>query len=71
MGVNQPDFKSAVIHICQQLDPSFNLNQIEERNLSEICDDLEVNEIFDFLNNKIYAKCEFKNALKYFNLYID
>jgi putative lipoic acid-binding regulatory protein len=32
MGVNQPDFKSAVIHICQQLDPSFNLNQIEERN---------------------------------------
>jgi putative lipoic acid-binding regulatory protein len=32
MGVNQPDFKSAVIHICQQLDPSFNLIQIEDRN---------------------------------------
>ena len=35
MGKNNPDFKSAVIHICQQFDPNFNLDSIEVRSSKE------------------------------------
>ena len=35
MGKNNPDFKSAVIHICQQFDPHFNLDSIEVRSSKE------------------------------------
>jgi len=31
MGKNTPDFKTAIIHICQQLDPVFDVSSIEER----------------------------------------
>ena len=35
MGKNNPDFKSAVIHMCQQFDPNFNLDSIEVRSSKE------------------------------------
>ncbi len=35
MGKNNPDFKSAVIHICQQFDPKFNVDSIEVRSSKE------------------------------------
>lgn len=38
----------------------------EKCNLCEIPDHIEVNDIFDFLNNKINVRCEFKNALTYY-----
>ena len=35
MGKNNPDFKSAVIRICQQFDPKFNVDSIEVRSSKE------------------------------------
>ena len=35
MGKNSPDFKPAVIHICQQFDPNFDLTKMEERSSKE------------------------------------
>lgn len=31
MGKTHPEFRPAVIHICQQFDPQFNLSLVEER----------------------------------------
>ena len=35
MGKNNHEFKSAVIHVCQQLDDQFDSTQMEERNSKE------------------------------------
>jgi hypothetical protein len=35
MGPNSPDFKPAVIHICQQFDSNFDLTKMEERSSKE------------------------------------
>jgi uncharacterized protein len=35
MGKNSPDLKSAVIHICKQFDPKFDMDTIEERSSKE------------------------------------
>jgi putative lipoic acid-binding regulatory protein len=35
MGKNSPDFKPAVIHICQQFDRNFDLTKMEERSSKE------------------------------------
>ena len=35
MGKNSPEFKPAVIHICQQFDTNFDISKIEERSSKE------------------------------------
>lgn len=35
MGKNSPDFKPAVVHICQQFDQKFDVGSIEERSSKE------------------------------------
>jgi putative lipoic acid-binding regulatory protein len=35
MGKNIPDFKPAVIHICEQLDADFDISKLEERTSKE------------------------------------